>query len=196
MFSFRYGKVLVGMEEHSPDSSVITLQQVHSSRVVPYTGLPLGGTEGDGIITTLRGVRVGVKTADCLPVVLATGNAVAVVHAGWRGLAQGILERAVEMLKPMTQEDAWAFLGPSAKHCCYRVGDEFIDIFTAIHVRNRELYMDLQEEALLRLKKLGIRRFFLYQVCTICHSSLPSHRRDRTTRRILTWAMLLPEEET
>lgn len=191
IFSLKVGRARVVLKRWEGDSDVLTLRQVHSSKVYLLDGSG-GNLEGDAIITQRPGLRIGVRTADCVPIALAGNRTVAVVHAGWRGLKEGIVEEVLRRLSELEKlENFFAFVGPSAKACCYQVGEEFTDFFESLYFKKGRLYMDTQQEAILRLKKGGIRKLFVYNVCTICHHSLPSYRRDRTQERLLTFAELM-----
>jgi len=95
--------------------------QVHGAQVVRADAAgPLG--EADAALATRAGVRVGVVTADCVPVLVAAGGAVAAVHAGWRGLAGGVIPRAVEALVALAPgAPLSAAIGPCIGACCYEV---------------------------------------------------------------------------
>lgn len=81
--------------------------------------------DADGHATALRGVGAMVLVADCLPVILGTEGAVAALHAGWRGVAAGVLEEGVRALRELGGEgDITAVIGPGAGPCCYEVGPE------------------------------------------------------------------------
>jgi YfiH family protein len=81
--------------------------------------------DADGHATALRGVGAMVLVADCLPVVLGARGAVAAVHAGWRGLAGGVIEEGVRALRELGGEgELAAVIGPGAGPCCYEVGPE------------------------------------------------------------------------
>jgi YfiH family protein len=111
--------------------------QVHSAdvRLVANDEDVKNDTEKcDGIISQMPGILAGVKTADCVPVLIGdpVTNAFAAVHAGWRGTANSIVVRAVE--KMVTEfgsrpEDLIAAIGPAALGCCYEVGSEVIEMF-------------------------------------------------------------------
>lgn len=89
----------------------------------------------DGLFTLSRGVPVAVATADCVPVIIASQAAemIAVVHAGWRGTAAGILDRALDRFSaPRTQPDqVFIAIGPAAGGCCYEVGREVVEAVAA-----------------------------------------------------------------
>jgi hypothetical protein len=191
IYSLRLKRAFVGIRLYEGRKDVLTLRQVHSA-VVHFVEEHVEGLEGDALITQTRGLKIGVRTADCVPVVLVGERTLAVVHAGWRGLKEGIIENTIKTLKELEDIKSFlAFVGPSAKACCYQVGEEFKKHFTMLHYRNSHLYMDTQREALLRLRKGGLERLVLYGVCTVCSQRLPSYRRDRTERRLLTFGKLL-----
>ncbi len=192
IFSLERGSARLVLKRWERDKDVMTLKQIHSSKVYVLDGLT-DGLEGDAMITQRVGLKIGVKSADCVPLAFLGEKTVAVAHAGWRGLKEGIVEKTVEKLSKLEPLDNFlAFVGPSAKACCYEVGEEFKDYFTCLHFKNKRFYMDTQEEAILRLKKSGIKYLFVYKVCTICHHDLPSYRRNKTQERILTYVEIRP----
>jgi len=104
------------------------LRQVHGTRIVPADGID-DSVPADGCWTDAPGRCIAVMTADCLPVVLcdATGSRVAVVHAGWRGLAAGALQAALEVFATGQALHAW--LGPAIGADAFEVGAEVRDTF-------------------------------------------------------------------
>lgn len=119
----------------------VTLRQVHSAVVLPIrsedgvfegrlqTADGRAVLEGDGAVTALPGVMLGVQTADCVPVLIADVNqrVVAAIHAGWRGTVAQIVEKAVGTMREVygsRPEDMVAAVGPSIGSCCYTVGEE------------------------------------------------------------------------
>jgi polyphenol oxidase len=136
----------------------------------------------DGQVTATRGLAPAVLTADCLPVVIAGRGAVAVVHAGWRGLAAGILDIGASALEGLGVEgELSAAIGPGAGPCCYAVGDEvheaFADYPDEVH---RGANVDLPEIASEQLRRAGVARIHDLGMCTICSDPdlFFSHRRD------------------
>jgi hypothetical protein len=92
--------------------------------------------EGDGLVTSLPGIILGVGTADCVPVLIADvrNRVVAAFHAGWRGTAQRIVEHGVNTMRldyDSQPQDLVAAIGPSIGPCCYSVGDEVREQFEA-----------------------------------------------------------------
>ena len=100
-------------------------RQVHGTHVEVVERVPHEVVDADAEITALPGVATLVLTADCMPIALATPTKVAMVHAGWRGLADGVIENAIAALGG--DEPVVAAIGPSAGGCCYEVGDDVRD---------------------------------------------------------------------
>jgi hypothetical protein len=100
---------------------VAQAKQVHSDRVLPGRAGYCG--RGDGLWTDRPGLALSVITADCVPVLLAGGGRIGAVHAGWRGVAAGVVERAVAALGADPGEIA-AWIGPAIGVCCYEVLEE------------------------------------------------------------------------
>src|SRR5262245_42261952 len=112
---------------------LIKLRQVHSGIVVDIddTSAASDAVQGDAAVTALRGIALGVQTADCVPILIADskGRAVAAVHAGWRGTAARIARSAVTRLIEKFQldpESLRAVIGPHIGVCCYEVGEEVV----------------------------------------------------------------------
>ena len=150
----------------------------------------------DALATGLRGVLLGVKTADCVPVILgdARAGACAAVHAGWRGTLAGIVGRALRRMREefgTNPADVRAALGPAALGCCYEVGAEVVgpfrekfagadSLFTP--TRDGHALVDLHEANRRQLVESGVApgRVHALPLCTICRPDLFfSYRRDR-----------------
>jgi len=173
---------------------VAYLRQVHGAQVLRERALPaLNGRgavlEGDGLGSGSGGRAVAVLTADCLPVLLSneTGTAVAAVHGGWRSLAAGILERAVEALlaeAPGSPEGVVAWLGPCIGPASFEVGEEVVDALAPIPetcVRPGapgKAWVDLQGLARFRLKAQGVVRCHSAAVDVFADPGAFSHRRQ------------------
>ncbi len=133
--------------------------------------------EADGHAIAAHGVAAMVLTADCLPVVLGAHGAVAALHAGWRGLAAGVLEEGVRALREVGgQGDVVAIVGPCAGFCCYEVGEEVHTAFENAHRDGR--LIDLRAIARERLLAAGVAEVRDLQVCTICDERYFSYRRE------------------
>jgi YfiH family protein len=136
----------------------------------------------DGQVTGLRGVPVTVLIADCLPVALFARGAVAMLHAGWRGLAAGVLGQGVAALRELGCDgEVVAAIGPGAGRCCYEVGEEVARVFAAHGPQARVgSHLDLKRVAARALRDAGVVRVHDVGLCTICdpQSLFFSHRAD------------------
>jgi YfiH family protein len=166
-------------------------RQVHGTSVARVVEPPSGAWEGpttgaaaeaDGQATALRDVAPVVLVADCLPVALVAEGAVAMVHAGWRGLAGGVIAEGVGALRDLGAEGpVAAAIGPGAGRCCYEVGEEVHRVFAhhgpAVRDGRR---LDLKLIAARELRDAGVQDLHDSGLCTLCEPSLFfSHRRDR-----------------
>jgi len=118
----------------APGWPIMKLRQVHSAKVVDITDTSAANeaVEGDAAVTGLRGIVLGIQTADCVPVLIADlrGTAVAAIHAGWRGTASRIVESTVGKLRKkfsFDPRDLIAAVGPHIGICCYEVGQDVVD---------------------------------------------------------------------
>jgi hypothetical protein len=153
--------------------------------------------EADATTTRTPGNVLAILTADCLPVVFATddGATIAAAHAGWRGLAAGVLESTVDAMHADPARTV-AWLGPAAGPSAYEVGDEvraaFVDrdrgaADAFVATRPGHWLCDLYELARQRLAARGITRVSGGACCTISdRQQFFSHRRDQRTGRMVT----------
>jgi YfiH family protein len=155
--------------------------QVHGTRVRRVEQRPAREDpweEADGHATALAGVPALVFVADCLPIALVAPGAVAMVHAGWRGLADGIVAEGVAAVGGEGGRGSMsAAIGPGIGRCCYEVGDEVRERFPAEAADGRRL--DLTLAARRALEAAGVAEVHDAGLCTACHPDLFfSHRRD------------------
>ena len=168
------------------------LKQVHSASVVE-TGASV--PQADASFTRQAGTVSVVLTADCLPVLLCdrAGSVVAAAHAGWRGLADGVLEATVAAMKvPPADILAWmgAAIGPQA----FEVGDEVRQVFVAQHPQAAAAFVahapgkwlaDIYLLARIRLQGIGVQAVYGGGSCTFTDSErFFSYRRDGVTGRM------------
>lgn len=170
------------------------LTQVHGTGVVD-AGLMQQSCEADAAFTHQPGVVCAVMTADCLPVLLCerSGQWVMAVHAGWRGLAAGIIESAVRRMAT-GGEDMMAWLGPAIGPGAFEVGDEvreqFVCCDTAAGMHftaspSGRWLMDIYSLARRRLAGLGIRQVYGGHWCTVSEADrFFSYRRDGRAGRM------------
>lgn len=169
------------------------LDQVHGT-AVRIAGVDTDAC-ADACFADRRGVVCAVLTADCLPVLLcdAQGTAVAAVHAGWRGLLAGVIEKALQCFSARRQ-DLMAWLGPAIGPNAFEVGDEvrsaFVDLDAAAarcFTGNRPGHWlaDLYGLARLRLQHAGVDSVYGGELCTYSDSArFYSYRRDGVTGRM------------
>ena len=162
-----------------PDALAMNYQ--HHSADVLRASPGSRGERGDGLWTDERGLPVLALTADCLPIAVARANgqpALAVLHAGWRGLLAGIALAGVEALGGGRVS---AVVGPGIGPCCYEVGDEVADPFRHEFGPDvvRDGKLDLWSAAEKALRAAGCARVDRVDVCTACSPErFFSHRRD------------------
>lgn len=177
----------------------VWLRQVHGTRCVDAAHVGVG-VEADASFTRQRGVVCAVLTADCLPVLFCAEDAsvVGIAHAGWRGLADGVIEATVAAMgEPGERLLAW--LGPAIGAPAFEVGDEVRERFVAHDARaalafvagaEGKWWCDIHELARQRLRSLGVRRVTSADSCTLRdEGSFFSYRRDGVTGRMasLVW---------
>jgi hypothetical protein len=176
------------------------LQQVHGRRVVDLDEARVVVPEADAAMTARPGRVCAVLTADCLPVLLcrADGSAVAAVHAGWRGLAAGVLESAVAALAA-PGEGLMAWLGPAIGPASYEVDDAVRDAFPGAPAeafrptRPGHYQADLYALARQRLQRLGVTAIHGGGFCTRADEArFFSYRRDGRTGRFASLIWLEP----
>jgi len=168
------------------------LQQVHGVQVVEAD--PLKVLEADASWTATSGVASLVLTADCLPVLFCDRGAtrVAAAHAGWRGLAAGVLEETVRTLA-LPEDQLLAWLGPAIGPQAFEVGPEVREAFLGVHAQaavafvpspNSGRYMaDIYQLARIRLAACGVTAVYGGGGCTFTDPRFYSYRRTPRTGR-------------
>jgi YfiH family protein len=157
-------------------------RQVHGARVIRVTERSDELLDADGQATARTDVAPIVLTADCLPILLAADGAVAAIHAGWRGLAAGVVEEGVAALREVGGTGTiTAAIGPAACGRCYDVGDEVREAF-GIEPVGHNAPIDLKAIA---RERLGDAVVHDVGICTMESPDFFSHRRDgpRTGRQ-------------
>lgn len=166
---------------------LVVPRQTHSTNVAVIKSFPVPSEsiEGvDALVTSLRGVAIGVSTADCVPVLLSDDSAgvIGVVHAGWRGAVGGIVERTVETMlrEGAAASGIVAALGPSICAKCFEVGEEVADQFPPECVVRNDTWpkphVDLQRYICDKLMVCGLLAGnitpFSASMCTRCHPGI------------------------
>jgi len=177
------------------------LRQVHGTRVVEAD--PAQVAEADGCWTAAPGIACSSMTADCLPVLFCdrAGSRVAAAHAGWRGLAGGVLEATLEALA-LPAEQVLAWLGPAIGPQAFEVGPEVREAFLASHPEAAQAFVpshnpgkflaDLYQLARIRLVARGITAVYGGGFCTFSDPRFFSYRRAARTGRFASLVWLQP----
>jgi YfiH family protein len=157
-------------------------RQVHST-VIRKAHARTRGEPGDGIWSDEPRLPLLAMSADCLPIAIARRErprALAVLHAGWRGLSEGVVAAGVAALGDGAKT---AMVGPAIGPCCYEVGDEVATLFDAELTIGRKL--DLWSAAEQALRAAGVEQVERADLCTRCHPELFfSHRRSGRARGV------------
>jgi YfiH family protein len=176
------------------------LEQVHGCGVVDDR---TPGSRADAAITAETGRVCAVLTADCLPVLLCDreGTRVAAVHAGWRGMAAGVIESTIDAME-MPGDQLLAWLGPAIGPDAFEVGPEVRSAMVATHPEadtafrageGDRLFMDIYQVARQRLVRKGLGFVGGGDYCTVSQPDLfYSYRRDRITGRMATLIWIEP----
>lgn len=173
---------------------LFTVSQIHSDRVVvidnadtvPEEAKTL---EADAIISNIKGIAIGVLTADCVPILMfdPKNEVIAAAHAGWKGTAQKIAMKAVKKMVERfgsRPEEIIAAVGPAIGSCCYSVDD---DVAMAVGYLDRAAVrkesgwrLDLPKANLIQLQEMGITDMDVSNICTSCSTDLfYSHRGEK-----------------
>lgn len=171
------------------DRPWVWVDQVHGGVVVDADDPGVAGTQADGLVTTRRDVALAVHTADCVPVALigSSGRAIGAVHAGWRGLVAGVVERAVALLRERGEEDIAAYIGPCISVSAYefgaadldRVAIRYGDAVRASTAEGRPA-LDLRVGVEAALSALGVDDVAVSSRCTASEPDLLHSYRART----------------
>ena len=177
----------------------VILHQIHSDIIHVIEDMPTERLEGDALVTDVPGLLLVIKTADCLPVLLADERrrVIAAVHAGWRGTRARIVRKAVETLVSRFNArpaDLRAALGPCIGPSCYEVGEDvrrefpaadFSDGLFAPAGRPGKFMFDLRAANVSELESAGVSsgRISTSSLCTHCDPRCFSWRRDRDPKR-------------
>ncbi|WP_061019009.1 peptidoglycan editing factor PgeF [Vibrio splendidus] len=182
----------------------VWLNQTHSTDVITVLEPMASVLDADGAFTTAKGVVCSAMTADCLPVILTdtNGTQVAAVHAGWRGLAGGILENAVAKFSNLDSENKIiAWLGPAIGKQAFEVGDDVLEAFVRFDLQAKLAFAakaepgkwlaNMSQLATQRLEKVGVSEVTDSNLCTFADpDSFYSYRRDGITGRQATFIWL------
>lgn len=187
---------IIGAAFAIPENSLVMARQIHGDRIVEIGEadlLPMPYPECDGFVTARPGIALGIKTADCMPILFADPRrrVAGALHAGWRGTALGIAKKMVDIFRnrfSSQASDIVAMAGPAVGACCYEVDAPVFDAFAATEGMTdcftrpggKERWMfDLASANRLQLIHAGIseENIITAGICTACRRDLFfSHR--------------------
>jgi YfiH family protein len=183
-------------------TGLITLNQTHSDKIhfirsgnqKTYLKNPL--TEGDGLLTDLKGILLGVLTADCVPIYYAHKDFCAIVHAGWKGIKNKIFLQMIEQIRSAFHvhlNEIEIYIGPHIRSCCYEVGKDVLKEFNTpvFEKRNQSIYLNMEAMIKEELIESGIfpgniKNIFMCSKCSI-NPSFFSYRNGNQKERMLSF---------
>src|SRR4029077_1076081 len=144
------GKASINKASINRPWPLVTLRQIHSDLIHLVRSREPEKFAGDGLVTDLSGVALGILTADCFPVLLvdAKNKAVGAFHAGWRGTVKRIVEKGAGIMRlefGTRAEDIHAVIGPGIQSCSFEVGEEVVEAFHTQFDYAAELFHSVQE---------------------------------------------------
>lgn len=205
---------------HLPQSAVISMTQVHGNHVIDmnrvFSEEDIHAFKGDALVTNRPNIALVVRTADCVPILLVDRKkeAIAAIHAGWKGLQCGVIQSTVNTLIAQygsQPEDIVAAIGPCIGPCCFEVGSDVLAQFEAIFpaqltvkpAHGDHVFLDLIEIAKLSLNTVGISEIHratfddqdetpVKNLCTVCAPELfYSYRREpESSSRLFSFIVL------
>lgn len=177
----------------------IVIEQIHSNICIHTDNSDL--RTGDASITQMSNKPLAILTADCLPIIVThqKNREIANIHAGWRGLYQGIIENTFQQLKDNPRQyQVW--IGPAICQNCYEVGHEFKDNFLQKYPnlqnafsKYQDWHFNLAQAAEYILKNLGVTQIFQSNICTFENEKLFSYRREKNKASRLATLIWLEE---
>lgn len=184
---YNLDKIFSSAKMHS--NKITYLKQVHSDKFFVVNNdnyLDVRGQNGDALITSEKGIAIGVFTADCVPLILVDthNKIVAVVHAGWKGTALNIVGKVLKYMKINMGTDSknvFAAVGPSIGPCCFEVGVEVAEKFNFVYENENKLYVDLWKENVKQITDFGVSkdRISSSMICTSCNCDIVfSYRKE------------------
>lgn len=168
-----------------------TVRQVHGTSVVEVVGPGHLAGGADGLFTTKVGLPVAVMAADCAGVVVGGDGGVGVAHAGWRGVAAGVVRSLLGTMRSGGVEPTWAAVGPFIGPCCFEVGPDVSRRFLSQRAASRRGRLSVDLGGALA-EQLGDVPTWWSERCTVHQPGCYSHRRDRALKRMAAIGWVCP----
>ena len=171
--------------------TIVSMSQIHSTNIEVVNNKKIVYKNVDGIFSSNKNYALQVKTADCLPIffIHEHENIFGVIHAGWKGLKNGIISKSTKLLSSYINDlnEITVFIGPSISQKNYEVKNEFIDYFGNEFIENIDdkLFCNLKGVASSQLQKLGVKNIIDCNQCTYENENYHSYRRNKTSKRMI-----------
>ncbi|MGL5151864.1 MAG: peptidoglycan editing factor PgeF [Clostridium sp.] len=184
---------------------IIYTSQVHSNKVIQYTGDDISDVECDGIITKIKNIGIGAFSADCVPIILINEEKeiVCSLHSGWKGTIKSIVKEALINMEEQfgcNNKNTIAYIGAHNRVCCYEVSDELkVKFIDETNIKEDTLFegMNLNLEKVIEnhMKEAGIKEGNIYYLplCTFCSKDIKLHsyrKSEGTYGRLFTFVIL------
>ena len=172
---------------------IMQMDQTHSSTVNFIYGNKQIYKSTDALITSNKDIALQVKVADCMPIFIfdKKSSFFGAIHAGWRGLASGIIENSIELLKKkdFNLRNIKVFIGPSISKRNFEIQNDVMEYFDSKFsiVKDGKIFLSLQEVAIDKFASYGILDILNTNECTYDNLNYHSYRRDKTDKRMKGW---------
>ena len=168
--------------------TIAKMNQTHSNKSIFIDRLSKEYEDCDGIFTSNKDLALEVSTADCLPIFFADKNFFGVVHAGWKGLAEGIIENSIGLLTKngFLLDNTHILIGPSIRKDHFEVKEDVACLFDKNFLisKNEKTFLSLQDIVINQLNSFNIYDIIDVEECTYSTQHYHSYRRDKTDKRI------------
>ena len=169
-------------------NNVVRMNQTHSNKSIFIDQFLNEYENCDGIFTSNKDLILEVSTADCLPIFFVDKFFFGVVHAGWKGLAEGIIAYSIELLikNGFILENTHILIGPSIRKDSFEVKEDVASLFDKKFLisKNEKTFLSLQDIAINQLNSFNIYDIVDVEECTYSTPHYYSYRRDKTDKRI------------
>ena len=168
--------------------NVVRMNQTHSNKPIFIDQFFNEYENCDGLFTSNKDLTLEVSTADCLPIFFVDKFFFGVVHAGWKGLAEGIIANSIELLikNGFILENTHILIGPSIRKDSFEVKEDVASLFDKKFLisKDKKTFLSLQDIAINQLNSFNIYDIVDVEECTYSTPHYYSYRRDKTEKRI------------
>lgn len=188
-------KIIFNTEEEVPSISndIIGMNQTHSANVSFIRKNITTDKANDAIFALDNSIAIEIKVADCMPIFLFDNNLsfFGAIHAGWKGLANGIIENSIKLIKKnnLDLKNITVFIGPSISQKNFEVQNDVLSYFDSKFsiVKDEKIFLSLQQVAIDKFASYGINNVIDAKECTYDNLNYHSYRRDKTDKRMKGW---------